>query len=131
MIYLLDTDCCVAVLRGQREVVNRLSALSPDDCAVSAITAYELLAGAAKARFPEREHARLRTFFDMVTTLEFGNDAATWAATVRADLERAGTPIGPYDILIAGHALSQDLILATGNLREFQRVRALRVEAWL
>jgi tRNA(fMet)-specific endonuclease VapC len=67
----------------------------------------------------------------MVTTLEFGNDAATWAATVRADLERAGTPIGPYDILIAGHALSQDLILATGNLREFQRVRALRVEAWL
>lgn len=131
MRYLLDTDCCIAVLSGQRGVLDRLSTLSPDDCAVSAVTAYELFAGAAKARLPERERERLVRFFEMFTVLDFGNDATLRAATVRVDLEKAGTPIGPYDILIAGHALTQDLTLATGNLREFKRIRTLRVEKWL
>lgn len=63
--------------------------------------------------------------------LPFDQRAAESAALVRADLEHAGTPIGPYDLLIAGHALALELTLATGNLGEFKRVKGLLLEAWI
>jgi tRNA(fMet)-specific endonuclease VapC len=63
--------------------------------------------------------------------LTFGPEAADHAADIRADLERKETPIGGYDVLIAGHARSKGLIVVTGNLGEFSRVEGLRCEDWL
>ncbi|HMJ91125.1 MAG TPA: type II toxin-antitoxin system VapC family toxin [Candidatus Acidoferrum sp.] len=130
MIYLLDTDTCIAVLRKKPTVLAKLQALSPDDCGISSITAFELFAGVEKARDPKAERAKLDQFFSVVDVLNFEEAAAAQGATVRAKLEKAGTPIGPYDLLIAGHALALGVILATGNTDEFKRVPGLRLETW-
>ena len=130
MIYLLDTDTCIAVLRQKPAALARLEALSPDDCGISSVTAFELFAGAEKSRSPQAVRAKLERFFSVVDVLEFEETAAAQAAIVRATLEKAGTPIGPYDLLIAGHALCLGVTLVTGNTDEFQRVAGLRIETW-
>ena len=131
MIYLLDTDICIAVLRQKPAALARLQSLSPDDCGISAITAYELFAGAEKARDSKAERAKLEQLFAVVDVLDFDEAASAEAAAIRATLEKAGTPIGPYDLLIAGHALVLGVVLVTGNTDEFQRVQALRLENWM
>ncbi len=131
MTYLLDTDTCIAVLRQKPAALARLQSLSPDDCGISAITSYELFAGAEKARDAKSERAKLDQFFAVVDVLDFDEAASAEAAAIRATLEKAGTPIGPYDLLIAGHALVLGVILVTGNTNEFRRVSGLQLENWM
>lgn len=130
MHYLLDTDTCVDALRGLRPVVEKLATLTPDDCAISAITSFELYAGAAKARDPQREAGKVQKLLETVEELSFDGAAARQAGALRSEIEAAGTPIGPYDLLIAAHALAVDLTLVTANRDEFSRVAGLRVENW-
>ena len=130
MTYLLDTDTCIDVLRQRPGVVERLSRISPGDCAVSTITVYELFCGLAKARDATREKQKIERFVAAIVELPLDRTAALAAAKVRADLDRQGTPIGPYDILIAGQALASGLALVASNIREFQRVGGLRLELW-
>lgn len=130
MQYLLDTDTCVDLLRGARTVVEKLETLTPDDCGISAITSFELFAGAARARDPRRETEKVHKLVDVVEELPFDTDAARRAGALRSELEEAGTPIGPYDLLIAAHALALDLALVTANSGEFGRVAGLRLENW-
>ena len=131
MIYLLATDTCIAVLRKHSAALARLQSLSPDDCGISSITAFELFAGAEKARDSQAERAKIEQFFSVVDVLHFDETTAAQAAAVRARLEKVGTPIGPYDLLIAGHALALGVTLATGNTDEFKRVQGLRIEKWI
>ena len=131
MTYLLDTDTCIAVLRQKPAALARLQSLSPDDCGISAITAFELFAGVEKARDSKAERAKLEQLFAVVDVLDFDEAASAQAATVRATLAKAGPPIGPYDLLIAGHALVLGVTLVTGNTDEFQRVQGLRLENWM
>jgi tRNA(fMet)-specific endonuclease VapC len=128
--YLLDTDTCVDLLRGIRTVVEKLQRFTPDDCGVSAITSFELFAGAARARDPRRETEKVRKLVDVVEELPFDADVARRAGALRLELEEAGTPIGPYDLLIAAHALALKLGLVTANSGEFGRVAGLRLENW-
>jgi len=128
--YFLDTDTCVDLLRGVRPVVEKLQRLTPDDCGISAITSFELFAGAARARNPRRETEKLHKLFEVVEELPFDADAARRAGALRLELEEAGTPIGPYDLLIAAHALALELALVTANSAEFGRVAGLRLENW-
>ena len=130
MQYLLDTDTCVDLLRGVRPVLEKLEALTPDDCGISAITSFELFAGAARARNPRLETEKVQKLFDVVEELPFDADAGRRAGALRAKLEDAGTPIGPYDLLIAAHALALDLLLVTANTAEFGRVAGLRLKNW-
>lgn len=108
----------------------KLERLTPDDCGISAITSFELFAGAARARDPRRETEKIQKLFDVIEELPFDADAARRAGALRSELEEAGTPIGPYDLLIAAHALSLDLVLISANSREFGRVAGLRLESW-
>jgi tRNA(fMet)-specific endonuclease VapC len=128
--YLLDTDTCVDLLRAVRPVVEKLQSLTPDDCGISAITSFELFAGAARARNPRRETEKLHKLFEVVEELPFDPDAARRAGALRLELAEAGTPIGPYDLLIAAHALALELALVTANSGEFGRVAGLRFENW-
>jgi len=128
--YLLDTDTCISILRGVETTIARLRMESPDDCRISVVTTYELYAGAGKSRAPAEERAKLERFFAVVVPLPFDQSSALAAGNIRAELETAGTPIGPYDLLIAGHAQAAGLILVTGNTREFQRVKGLVIETW-
>ena len=127
MIYLLDTNAISAVTKGRREIAERLRREAPDNIALSSIVLYELYFGAFRSG---RElHFRLieEMRFDV---LPFDMEDAREAGRVRAILRVAGTPIGPYDILIAGQALARGLTLVTRNTREFRRVEGLLVEDW-
>jgi tRNA(fMet)-specific endonuclease VapC len=89
---------------------------------------HELYFGAFKGRRTRETLDRIAGLgFELVV---FGDDDARCAAEARAVLAVSGTPIGPYDILIAGQALARDLTLITHNTREFSRVRGLRIEDW-
>jgi tRNA(fMet)-specific endonuclease VapC len=90
-----------------------------------------LLYGAEKSNRPVEGRQRIESFAARLDVLSFDTEAAAHYADIRADLERHGRVIGPYDMMIAGHARSRGLIVITGNLDEFTRVEALRAEDWL
>lgn len=130
MIRLLDTNVCVDTLRGHARVCERMAAVSPADCAVSSVTSYELMTGACRSSQPEREKKKVAQFLAAIHVLPFDRAAGDEAARLRHELERAGNKIGPYDVLIAGHALAVGLTLVTANTREFTRISGLRLEDW-
>lgn len=130
MSFLLDTTVCVDVLKGHPQVCARLEAISPMDCAISSISAFELATGVRRCGKPERERKKLDKLFAVIAVLPFDPAAADEAARVRHELEIAGRKIGPYDLLIAGQALSARLTLVSNNTREFARISALRLVDW-
>lgn len=107
-----------------------MAAVPPNDCAISAITAYELHTGVQKCSHPVQEHAKVELLLKTVQHLPFDFKASEEAARIRALLESQGQPIGPYDFLLAGQALGGALILVTANTKEFSRVPGLTVENW-
>jgi tRNA(fMet)-specific endonuclease VapC len=129
---LLDTNICIELLRaGSPAMLARMREHEIDAIAISAITLAELNCGVAKSSRPEHHASLLAQFCAAIGVLPFDHLAAETYGRVRANLERAGTPIGPLDTLIASHALSLGLTVVTNNVREFQRVAGLRVENWL
>jgi tRNA(fMet)-specific endonuclease VapC len=130
MIYLLDTNVCISAMRGNNHVVRKLAASSPEDCAVSLVSVFELFAGVFRCRDPHGEGRKVSTFLEPFHLLPFDWDSAMKSAEIRYQLEKAGTRIGPYDLQLSGQALSLDLTLVTHNTREFQRVNHLRLEDW-
>ena len=130
MTRLLDSDTCIGVLRQRPGMVQRLSQIAPTDCAVSMVTVYELFCGVEKAQDPASERRKVERFVSVIIELPLDRAAAEAAARIRADLERQGRSIGPYDLLIAGQSLASGLILVTNNIQEFQRVAGLNLESW-
>ncbi|MBW3564226.1 MAG: type II toxin-antitoxin system VapC family toxin [Acidobacteria bacterium] len=131
MRYLLDTNVCVDYLNARYpKVIERLREVLPSDVAVSVIAVAELRYGAEKSNRPQENHKRLDLLLEDLASLEFDLDSASEYGQVRSELERAGTPIGPNDMLIAAQARAHDLILVTDNRDEFERIDRLRVESW-
>lgn len=127
---LIDTDTCIYLINRDRpQVLARLQRFHPMNIAVSSLTVAELAWGVAKSGSP-RNRAALESFTASFTVMPFDGNAAFVYGDLRARLQRAGTPIGPIDMLIAAHALSLDMTLVTNNEREFRRVPDLRVENW-
>ena len=130
MKYLLDTDTCIYALKQRAAVLERMLSGSRADVAVSVITEAELRTGAAKSSSPVKTMRLVENFLRPLTLVEFTSSDAASYANVRAKLERAGTPIGPLDTLIAAQAVGRKLILVSNNEREFRRVARLRSENW-
>ena len=130
MTRLLDTDTCIGVLRQKPGMVQRLGQLPPAEIAVSMVTVYELFCGVEKAQDPANERQKVERFISVIAELPLDRTSAQTAARIRAELERLGTPIGPYDLLIAGQALANGFTLVTNNTSEFQRVAGLKLESW-
>ena len=128
MRFLLDTNAVIALLNGHASVLGRLRQYALADFGVSAVVAHELRYGASKSRRQTENHARIDAL--RFSILPFDAEDARQAGEVRATLDRAGTPIGGYDVLIAGQALARNLVLVTHNTREFERVDRLRIEDW-
>jgi tRNA(fMet)-specific endonuclease VapC len=130
----LDTNAVIAVLnRRDSPVRARIDAAIKQDStfAVSCIVLFELRYGAAKSSHPDRNVQRIVDFLaGPVEVRPFGPEDAEEAGDVRAALERVGTPIGPYDVLVAAQARRRDALLVTANAREFSRVPRLRFEDW-
>ena len=127
-MYLLDTNAVIAVLKGSDTPLSRMKAVAPQDVAISSIVAHELYYGAYRSSRVEENLSRVDRL--RFRTLEFDRDDARCAGEIRAGLARDGIPIGPYDVLIAGQALSRSLILVTRNGREFSRIAGLKIEDW-
>ena len=130
MRYLLDTDTCIAALRGDPAVIALVSRWSPAECVVSTVTVYELEVGVAKCRDPRRERAKVNRFLESVRVVPLDQVSARQSAELRAKLEARGDGIGSYDTLLAGQALAGGLAIVTGNRGEYSRVPGLEVIGW-
>lgn len=130
--YLLDSDVLIAALKGEpTALLNRLAGLSMERLGVSAIVLAELFTGAEKSPNALQRKADLADLVRGMEIVPFDADAAHIYGGVRATLEAKGQTIGPLDLLIAAQAVSRELVLVTGNVREFRRVRGLQVENWI
>jgi tRNA(fMet)-specific endonuclease VapC len=131
----LDTNAVIAVLNERTSsVLTRIeeAITSGATLAISSIVLFELRYGAAKSARPERNAQRIADFLaGPIEVLPFESADAEEAGDIRAVLERAGTPIGPYDLLVAAQARRRDALLVTANEREFARVPRLKFEDWL
>ncbi len=131
---LLDTNVLVAILRGRTPVVReRLgrARAAGQSITVSALSMFELWHGVARSDRPAVSAQQVRELLDGgVDVIAFGNDDAEVAGALRLHLDRAGTPIGPYDLLIAAQAVRTGRTVITANVREFSRVPDLTWENW-
>lgn len=132
MHYLLDTNICIYLIKKRPpEALAQFRQHSPLDVAISTITLFELEYGVEKSQYRQRSQDALAKFLLPLNLLALDRSAAADAAVIRAELERKGVPIGPYDLLIAGLARSQSMTLVTNNTKEFERVDGLRLENWV
>jgi tRNA(fMet)-specific endonuclease VapC len=128
--YLLDTNICIAWMKGDPHVKERILALTSSDIAICSIVKAELYYGVLKGRVRHKAERSFRSFVQPLTSLAFDDQVYEKYAVLRATIEHQGTPIGPYDLMIAAIAEHYGLTLVTRNLREFQRIPSLSIEAW-
>jgi tRNA(fMet)-specific endonuclease VapC len=129
--YMLDTNIVSELARNPHgPLAERIAAVGPAAIGVSIVTAAELRYGCARKGSP-RLLAQIEAILAGVQVLALDVPADSEYGGIRAELEAAGQPIGPNDLLIAAHACALDAVLVTANVREFSRVRALKVENWL
>lgn len=132
MHYLLDTNICIYLIKKRPpEALAQFRQHLPQDVAISTITLFELESGVAKSQYRQRSQDALAKFLLPLNLVDLDRFAAADAASIRAELEKKGLPIGPYDLLIAGLARSQSMTLVTNNIKEFERVDGLRLENWV
>jgi tRNA(fMet)-specific endonuclease VapC len=129
-MYALDTNTLSYFFKGIGRVRDRLLATPPAQIAIPSIVIFELEFGLTRSSRFEQRLEQLQEFVSLAVLLPFGAAEARASAQIRDELERSGIPIGPYDLLIAGTALSHGAILVTHNTREFERVRGLELEDW-
>ncbi len=113
------------------EVIQRFKDKEVGQIAISSITVSELQYGVSKSKYQEQNSKRLEEFLTPFQILPYDGYAAKYYGEIRSQLENQGTVIGPLDMLIAAHALSQNLILVTNNEKEFKRIPLLKVENWV
>ncbi|MBD3242195.1 MAG: PIN domain-containing protein [Chitinivibrionales bacterium] len=131
MKYMLDTNICIYLIKKRPpQTLRKLQQISISDVCVSAVSVAELEYGVEKSRKREQNRIALAEFLAPVEILSFGDEQASAYGSIRAHLESRGTPIGPYDLQIAAHALSLGLRLVTNNTSEFERVPGLSIENW-
>lgn len=128
--YLLDTNIVIYTIKNKPAQVRERFRLHDGQMAISSVTLGELVFGAERSTRPEANLAVVEGFVARVDTLDFDPAAAHHFGQIRAELYRAGRPIGPYDMMIAAHARSRGLILVTNNTSGFERVAGLRLENW-
>jgi len=132
MRYMLDTNICIYLIKRQpREVIDKFQGIAPGEMAISSVTVAEMMYGVAKSQHKDKNKSALESFLAPLEIVDFDIKAAQHYGTVRAYLEKMGTAIGAYDLMIAAHALSLDLVLVTNNEREFQRISDLVIENWV
>lgn len=129
-MYILDTNTLIYFFKGMGNVPLHFLETSPQEIAIPSIVLYELEVGIAKSTSPKKRQAQLEEICSLVEVLPFGSREARFSALIRVQLEKNGTPIGPYDLLIAGTALAHRGVLVTNNTKEFARVLELKIENW-
>lgn len=131
MKYLIDTDVCIAFLKGaERSLMREFHSRRPTDLVLCSVVKAELIYGAQKSQKPPENLNLLKEFFQRFVSLPFDDKAAAYYGIARMLLEKKGMPIGANDLLIASIAQANELTLVSRNEREFSRVPHLNIEAW-
>ena len=131
MRYMLDTNICIYVIKHKPEkVLRKLQTIHPEDVCISSVTYAELVHGVEKSAAVEKNRLALFMLLANMEIMGFDVEAADCYGKIRADLEKKGRPIGPLDMMIAGHGQSLGYTVVTNNVKEFSRVSALRIENW-
>lgn len=129
-MYILDTNTLIYFFKGLGSVAETIFSKEPANIGIPAIVIYEIQTGIAKSASPRKRTLQLKSLTEAVAILPFSKEEAKASATIRAELEQKGTPIGHYDVLIAGTAMAHKGVLVTHNLTEFNRVKGLKIEDW-
>ncbi len=132
MKLMLDTNICIAIIKQKPPaVLQQFEAYQIGDIGISTVTLAELRYGVAKSQQREANQAALDAFVLPLEIADFDEAATLYYGSLRARLEKQGTPIGPLDTMIAAHALSLDVTLVTNNTKAFARVDRLKLADWL
>lgn len=132
MKYMLDTNICIYIIKEKpASVIERLQKTKISDVCISSITLSELEYGIERSQRTEQNKIALTEFVAPIEVVAYNDLAAARYGKIRASLEKKGQILGSLDMLIAAHALSLDLTVATNNDREFKRVPGLKVENWV
>ena len=131
-MFMLDTNICIYIKKNNPpQVLAKLQSLSIEQVCMSSITYAELFYGAIKSQQSVKNIEKIALLKSIIPILQFDESAAEQYGQIRANLEKRGLIIGSNDLLIAAHALSQNHILVSNNLREFERVDGLITENWM
>ena len=128
--YMLDTNIVIYTIKNRPDQVREAFKLHEGQMCISAVTLGELIYGAEKSAQTERNLADIEGLIARIDVAPFDKNASEHFGQLRSELHRIGQPIGPYDMMIAGHARALGLILVTNNAKEFSRVPGLRMENW-
>jgi tRNA(fMet)-specific endonuclease VapC len=129
--YLLDTNIVIYTMKNRPQQVRSYFKAQQGRIGISSVTLGELVFGAEHSQQVERNLADIEALTARLEVLPFDDAAAYHFGQIRAELYRIGRPIGPYDMMIAGHARACGLKLVTNNVKEFKRVQGLIIENWL
>lgn len=131
-MYLLDTNICIYIMKNSYPALTqKVFSFNPSDLCISSITIFELEYGAAKSNWGDKTRQSMQMFLAPFNIIDFDSKDAASAGIVRGFLEKQGSPIGPYDVQIAGQAVARALTLVTHNVGEFSRVPGIKVEDWV
>lgn len=129
--YMLDTNILIYTIKNRPKKVREIFKRCDGQMCISTVVLGELIYGAERSAHPEKNMEVVEGMATRLDVLPFESQDAAHFAQIRAELANAGTPIGPYDMMIAGHSRSRGLILVTNNIREFDRVPGLRLDNWV
>ncbi len=129
--YMLDTNIVIYAIKNRPQHIRSCFKKHQGQMCISTVTLGELIFGAERSQQVERNLADIEAMVARMEVLPLDNEAAYHFGQIRAELYRIGRPIGPYDMMIAGHAKSSGLILVTNNTKVFERVSGLRLENWV
>lgn len=131
-MFLIDTNICIHIMNDHPpEVIQKFREIGVGNICISSITVSELRYGACKSRQIKKNLKRIDEFLSPFEIISYDESAANHYGEIRSQLEKRGNVIGPLDMLIAAHALSENLTLITNNEKEFKRVKSLEVENWI
>jgi tRNA(fMet)-specific endonuclease VapC len=131
MKYILDTNVCINFLRGKsKSIAEKIVKVAADNRVIPSVVRAELFHGAYKSAKPEENIKKVREFLKIHPSLSFDDSASEIFGRIRANLERRGLIIGPYDLQIAAISIANNCTLVTNNTKEFSRIEELKIEDW-
>ena len=132
MMFLIDTNICIYIMNDHPpQVIQKFREIGVGNICISSITVSELQYGVCKSKHIKKNMKRLDEFLSPFEIISYDESASRYYGKIRSHLEKQGNVIGPLDMLIAAHALSENLTVITNNEKEFKRVNALKVENWV
>ncbi len=130
MKYLLDSNICIHFFRGKFNIIEKLSKIGIENCAISEITLAELVFGAEKSSNPKKNHKIIQQFISQLTILPI-YDAIMTFGKEKARLQSLGKQISDFDLLIGCTSIEYNLVMVTENVNEFERIAKIKIENWV